>query len=268
MAAPIADVAHALVQARHEVSCLAAPSSREGGLTLSEAYAIAGAVGVEWSCSGHTADGIKIGLTARSKWDMLGVTGPFWGTTYASTTRDAGIEPVDLRRFVAPRLEAEIVVGLKHALRPGAGVDEVAQAVAWGALGFELVDCHVADWRVTAPDLVADFGGHAGVVVGQRRALTPHEALELSHVTIELRCGRQDPVRGHGEDVLGGPVRAISALLGSQDSPSLPAGSLVCTGALTGGAHPVAPGQTWRIDALAGPLASASVTFAPAGGAR
>ena len=268
MAAPIPDVAHALVQARHEVSCLAAPSSCEGGLTLSEAYAVAGAVGVEWSCAGHTADGIKIGFTARSKWDMLGVTGPFWGTTYASTTRDAGVEPVDVRRFVAPRLEAEIVVGLKHALRPGAGVDEVAQAVAWGALGFELVDCHIADWRVTAPDLIADFGAHAGLVVGQRRALTPDEALGLSRVAIELSCCGQEPVRGHGEAVLGGPMQAISTLLAGPDAPSLPAGSLVSTGALTGGAHPVAPGQSWRIDALAGPLTSASVAFAPAGGGR
>lgn len=268
MAGLITDVVHGLVLARQQVSCLAAPSSREGGLTLSEAYGIAGAVGAEWSCAGHTADGIKIGLTAQSKWDLLGVTGPFWGTTYDSTTRDAGSKPLDLSACVAPRLEAEIVVGLARALEPGAGVDEVAHAVAWAALGFELVDCHVADWKVTAPDLVADFGAHAGLVVGPRTALTPDEVLGLSHVAIELSCYGMKPVPGQGEAVLGGPAQAISMLLAGPDAPSLRAGSLVSTGALTGGAHPVVPGQSWSIDALAGPLTSVSVTLAPTGGIR
>jgi 2-keto-4-pentenoate hydratase len=268
MAGLIPDVGHALVRARHEVCCVTAPSSREGGLTLAEAYAVARAVDAEWSSAGHTANGIKIGFTAQSKWDLLDVTGPFWGTTYSSTTWEAGVEPVDLSRCVAPRLEAEIVVGLARALGPGAGVEEVAHAVAWGALGFEVVDCHVANWKVTAPDLVADFGAHAGLVVGQRSALTPDAALGLSGVAIELTCSGQQPVGGQAEAVLGGPVQAISALLAGPDSPSLPAGSLICTGALTGGAHPLVAGQSWRIDALVGPLASTSVTFAPAGSVR
>ena len=262
------EVARAIVRARQEVSCLAAPVAREWGLSLSEAYVVAGAVGAEWSCAGHTANGIKIGFTAQVKWDLLDVTGPFWGTTYSNTTRDAGVEPVDLGPCVAPRLEAEIVLGLGRDLEPGATVDDVAHAVAWGALGFELVDCHVADWTVTAPDLVADFGGHAGLVVGPRTALTPDEVLGLSEVAIELGCYGMKPVHGQGEAVLGGPAQAVSVLLAGPDAPSVPAGSLVCTGALTGGAHPVAPGQSWSIDVLAGPLASASVWFALGGGVR
>ena len=261
-------MACAIVRARQEVRCLAAPISRERGLSISEAYAVAVAVRAEWSRAGHAADGIKIGFTAQAKWDLLDVTGPFWGSTYGNTTRDAGVEPVDLSPCVAPRLEAEIVLGLGRPLGPGATVDAVAHAVAWGALGFELVDCHVADWAVTAPELVADFGGHAGLVVGPRTALTPDEVLGLSEVAIELNCCGMKPVHGQGEAVLGGPAQALSVLLAGPHAPSLPAGSLVCTGALTGRAHPVVSGQSWSIDVLAGPLAAASVWFAPGGGVR
>jgi 2-keto-4-pentenoate hydratase len=52
---------------------------------------------------------------------------------------------------------------------------------------------------------------------------------------------------GSGERVVGGPLRAIAAVLGTPFAPPLPAGALIATGALTGGAHAVVAAQHWQI---------------------
>ena len=264
----VRELAREIVRARNDVSCIQPPSEQDPDMTLSTAYAIAASVTSEWIAGGANVNGIKIGFTSRSKWKHLGLHGPCWGCTYDQTTREAVAEPVDLSGCVAPRLEAEIVVGISRDLEPGADTEEVAHALSWAALGFELVDCHVKDWRISPIDLVADFGAHAGLVIGERRALTPEDALRLSDVAVELRCDDARPLQGSGLEVLGGPVQAIAAVLAEPHAPRLRPGSLVSTGALTGGAHPVSPGQAWHLDALGGPLPSTTVAFAPFGGER
>src|SRR6185437_8188829 len=170
--------------------------------------------------------------------------------------------------LLAPRIEAEVIVGIAHALEPGASATEVAAAIAWAALGFELVDCHVEQWRVTAADLVADFGVHAALVIGPRRRLTPTESMALDQLSIELSNGLAPAKPGRGDAVLGGPVRAIAALLAAPDAPTLRAGSVVSTGALTGGAHPIAAGERWHLTPTSGPLPGATLSLSDSGGQR
>jgi hypothetical protein len=82
----------------------------------------------------------------------------------------------------------------------------------WAALGYEIVDCHYPGWALTPPDMVADFGCHAALVIGTRRRTTVEEVLALSDLTITLRCDGEDVATGSGTDVLGGPVDAVCAV--------------------------------------------------------
>jgi 2-oxo-3-hexenedioate decarboxylase len=234
-----------IIAARRGRHTLAKPSDRDASFDLADAYRVAQRISARWSGLGHVRCGAKIGLTYRGAWKALGLDRPVWAPLYEDGLV-SGTE-VHIGDLVAPRIEAEVVVGLASALRPGASSDEIAQALAWAALGFELVDCHYPGWRLTPPDLVADFGCHAGLAVGRRCVeLKAARAESLADLRITLTCDGAQVADGGGADVLGGPLAALQALLAAPDAPHLESGDIVATGALTGGAVPVAPGQVWR----------------------
>ena len=247
-------LAEELVEARERRHCVTPPTGRERAFSLGDGYAVAEEVARRWQAAGHRMAGIKIGLTNASIWDRLGIDAPVWGPLYSEHVLDATIaspdDPVSfpLAPLIAPRIEAEIVVELAAALGPGADPETIAASIAWAALGFEFVDCHYADWALTPPDLVADFCAHAGLVIGLPSVLTPDQLLTLDQVPVALHADGSVVCAGSGERVAGGPLHAIAAVLAAPHAPTLPAGALIATGALTGGAHPVVGAQHWHIE--------------------
>ena len=87
--------------------------------------------------------------------------------------------------------------GLDLLQRAGAGRQQIAAAVGWAALGYEIVDCHYPGWALTPPDMVADFGCHAALIIGTRRRTTVEQVLALSGLTITLRCDDEDVATGN-----------------------------------------------------------------------
>jgi 2-oxo-3-hexenedioate decarboxylase len=234
-----------IIAARLARRTLIKPSDRDASFDLAEAYRVAACVSARWTGLGNARCGVKIGLTKRSAWTALGLNHPVWAPLY----REAVVWSTDVHigDMVAPRIEAEVVVGLASALGPGASCDEIVGALAWAALGFELVDSHFPGWRLTPPDLVADFGCHARLAVGRRR--DEQEVLgvkSLADLGVTLTCDGEQVAHGRGADVLGGPLAALQELLAGPDAPQLNPGDIVATGSLTGGALAVGPGQRWR----------------------
>jgi 2-oxo-3-hexenedioate decarboxylase len=246
-------LAEELIEARERHHHVTAPTKREGGFSLGDGYAVAEEVAKRWQGAGHRVAGIKIGLTNASIWNRLGIDAPVWGPLYREHLTDATVatpdDPVSfpLAPLTAPRIEAEIVVELSTGLGPGADLETIAGSIAWAALGFEFVDCHYPDWALQPPDLVADFCAHAGLVIGPPTALAPAELLALDTFPIELHADGSGVCSGSGDRVAGGPLRAIEAVLAAPHAPTLSAGALIATGALTGGAHPVVAAQHWHI---------------------
>ncbi|HVE23857.1 MAG TPA: hypothetical protein VNC22_00565 [Sporichthya sp.] len=258
-------IADELIDARQRRTYVTAPTQRDGAFSLSDGYAVAEEVAKRWQDAGHRRAGIKIGLTNEAVWERLGITAPVWGPIYRDNLVDAttatGSDPVSfpIAPCVAPRIEAEVIVELSAELGPGAGLDTVASSIGWAALGFEFVDCHYENWVLQPPDLVADFGAHAGLVIGPPAVLTPAELLALDTFPIELHADGSVTCSGSGDRVVGGPLRAIAAVLAAPHAPVLPAGTLISTGALTGGAHPVVAPQRWDIAPGRRQLAAVSV---------
>lgn len=246
-------VADELIAARERRHCVTPPTKRDRAFSLGDGYVVAEEVAKRWQGAGHRPAGIKIGLTNAAIWDRLGIEAPVWGPLYLEHLIDATIaspdDPVSfpLAELTAPRIEAEIVVELAAALSPGADLETIAASIAWAALGFEFVDCHYEGWALQPPDLVADFCAHAALVIGPPSVLTPAQLLALEAFAIELHSDGSVLCSGSGDLVAGGPLRAIAAVLAAPHAPTLPAGALIATGALTGGAHPVVPAQHWHI---------------------
>ena len=229
------------------------PSARPGGLTLSQAFAVAQALRERRIRRGDEPCGYKIGFTNRTIWPRYGVFAPIWAPVWRSTlTLLGGVEAsVSLAGLVQPRLEPEIVFGFARA--PDAGMDEteLTACLDWVAHGFEIVHTHFADWRFTAPDTVADFALHGRLLVGPRVPVARFARLgeELAQLRLTLARDGLDVDAGQGANVLDGPLTALRLWLQAmaEHSPQWPvqAGDVVSTGTITD-AWPMAPGQVWR----------------------
>jgi 2-oxo-3-hexenedioate decarboxylase len=98
-------------------------SARLAGFDLHAAYEVTAAIQRRRETRGERIIGRKIGFTNRTIWPEYDVYAPIWGYVYDTTVQDlsecGGF--CELQSFVEPRIEPEIVFGLRAA--PRAGMD-------------------------------------------------------------------------------------------------------------------------------------------------
>ncbi|MEO6664161.1 MAG: hydratase [Rubrivivax sp.] len=215
---------------------------------------------------GEIPRGYKIGFTNRGLWERYGVHAPIWGTVWDTTLTqvdgDSRAAPDDgaaattlsLQGLCQPRIEPEVVFGLKAAPADGAGLDVLFDAIDWVATGFEIVQSHRPGWRFNAADTLADSGLHGRLRVGPRRPLSGLASdagglVEmLQGTTVVLQHDGADVDEGGGANVLGSPLHAlrhfVDELRACPGAPQLRAGDIVTTGTWTD-AWPVRAGERW-----------------------
>ena len=154
-----------------------------------------------------------------------------------------------------PRLEPEIVFGLKFAPQAGMSETELAGCIDWVSQGFELVFSPFPGWRFSDADCAAAFGLHGALYLGPRLPLTQSIIEQLPRFRMVLEGSRGERLTGCGADVLDGPLQALGCLLeilaADGSAPHLGAGEIVTTGTLTD-ATPILPGDRWttRLDGI------------------
>ena len=265
----IAELVADLTRARLQAQPLPWPAAVPAEVPL--AYATALAVRAARSGEGDSPVGYKIGFTNRTIWPRYGVYGPIWGTVW-----DRGLVQVDasapnegllsLKGLCEPRIEPEIVFGLREAPPPECTAAQLVAAIDWVAHGYEIVHTHFPGWKFSAAQAVADGGLHGRLLVGHTVALpaaTAPEALmdALAGLRLKLYADGVLKDQGLGANVLDGPVQAllhfVRELRATPGAPALRAGDLITTGTLTD-AWPVQAGQRWHTEIEAdGPLAGA-----------
>jgi 2-keto-4-pentenoate hydratase len=252
------ELAADLTRARRDRATIAPPSDRYDAFDESDAREV-----LRWldRSSGHDpSSGVKIGLTFQAIWDRVGVSEPFVAPIRASGIERANV--FSLRRCTSPRVEPEVVVSLRSALPIGASRVDVIDAIGTVGLGFEVVDSHYENWTARSVDLVADFGCHAGLVLGEQIDATPEILSGLAGLAVLVE-GDTEPLHGLGVNVLGDPIESIVGALASSYATPLEAGALVSTGSLTGRSHPTRPDRQWGVSISAGPsLPSCTVELA------
>jgi len=207
---------------------------------------------------GERQVGYKIGFTNRTIWPLYGVHQPIWGPVWDTTLRELpqGQGELALERLAEPRLEPEIVIGLKASPPPEADAHDAASTAAlvacidWIAHGFEIVDSPWPGWKFGAAQAIAAQSLHARLLVGPRvplAALGADPAGALTALRIVLSRDGTRVAEGSGAHVLDGPVQALGHLVAglAARGERIAAGSVVTTGTLTD-AQPLARGQTWR----------------------
>lgn len=254
------DLAITIEDARRSAVMLDPFSDRYPDLELPQAYDILQRASMlRGAATGARPVGRKIGFTNTTIWDLYGVYGPIWGWMYDDSLLlcDTSSATIDISRLVQPRIEPEIVFCLAEDIPAGADSRRIARLVEWVAFGFEMVQCHYPDWRVTAVDSVIDGSLHGASRVGARRAPWSSMADDLERFTISLLRDGATIDHGRGSNVLGSPLNALAHLAESASVP-LHAGEVITTGTLTDAAR-VRAGEVYTVEIQGLPLEPLSV---------
>jgi 2-oxo-3-hexenedioate decarboxylase len=261
----VADEVMAALSGHRQIPTFA---SRPGGLTLSRAYRVPPLLRAAFERRGENITGRKIGFTNREMWTVYGVDSPIWGYATTQTTQDlAHVQSARVENFIEPRIEPEIMFGLKAAPQPGMSDAALLDCIQWVALGYEVVQSIFPGWKFTAADAVAANGLHGALMIGTRHLIAPRKAewqRELENFQVELYCDGKLSQRGAGASVLDSPFLAlrhlVELLANDPHNRPLDAGEIVSTGTLTL-AMPVSAGETWTTKASGIPLEEITLRF-------
>ena len=155
--------------------------------------------------------GHKVGLTSRPMQKMIGVDSPDHGPVLASTVyRDGDTIPLD--RFIAPKIEAEIVFVLGERLQgPGVTVTQAHAAIA-GAVAAH------GDRRLADRGLADQARRHRRRPGLERRAwrpssrIVPLDGLDTRLIGMTLTRNGELVDTGAGAAALGDPVAVVAWL--------------------------------------------------------
>lgn len=174
--------------------------------------------------------GMKMGLTSRAKMEQVGVDEVIWGRlTDAMRVADGG--QVEVGRFIHPRIEPEVAF-----LIDDGQIEAVAPAL-------EIIDSRYADFKFTAPDVIADNTSAAAFVIGAWQPVPSG----LDNLGVLLEVDGKVAQVGSTAAILGDPRRAFSAgvQLAARRGLSLRDGWVFLAGAATA-AVPLQPGMHVR----------------------
>ncbi|MEM6762554.1 MAG: hydratase [Pseudomonadota bacterium] len=254
-----AELAHEVLDALRGTRQITPFSERVDGFDVPFGYAVAADLR---ALRGEKIVGRKIGFTNRTLWRRYGVDAPMWGdmTEQSVTSIDSG--PVDLSRFLEPKLEPE--VALKLSAEPRADMDDetLLSTVEWIAPAFEVVQSIYPGWRFALADCAAANGLHGALLLGPPKTPGPW-ALRMPSISLDLYQGKMLVETGFGHSVLGGPLNSlrhlIETLLADGTAP-LGKGEIVTTGTLTD-AQALTPGDTWSARFRNSPLDTIEARF-------
>lgn len=206
------------------------------GMTLDDAYAVQGAFVAEKRAAGATAIGWKIGLTSRAMQQALNITTPDSGVLLDDMLF-ATSSTIPARRFIQPRVEAEIAFVMKANLAGGHVTrEDVIAATDYVAPSLEILDTRIlrADPATgkarIITDTVSDNAANAGIVLGeQRHGVTDHD---LRWVGAIVKRDGVVEATGLGAAVQDDPVTGILWLVHrlAQYGQGLSAGEIVLSG--------------------------------------
>jgi 2-oxo-3-hexenedioate decarboxylase len=212
----------------------------------------------------HIADeksrliGRKLGLTSIAKQKQMSVDRPIFGSLIASRAINDG-EAVPIASLIHPKAEPEIAVVTNRELRgPGVTAEQARAAIDSASAAIEIIDSRYRNFRFTFTDVIADNTSASRFAISTVRV--PAAGLDLRTLGAVFEKNGQVVSTAAGAAILGDPAIGLAWLANAmaENGLSLPAGSIVMTGALTD-AIAVAPGDVVTVTLAS--LGSLSIRF-------
>lgn len=200
----------------------------------------------------HVADestrisGLKLGLTSVAKQKQMSVGEPIYGLLIASRMINEG-EPLAISSLIHPKAEPEIAIVTNRALQgPNVTADEARAAIESASCAMEIIDSRYKNFRFTLTDVIADNTSAARHTISTFR--TPVKELDLRTLGVVFEKNGEVVSTAAGAAILGDPAIGLAWLANklAEHGESIPAGTVVMTGALTD-AISIAPGDVVRV---------------------
>jgi len=215
---------------------------------LANAYAVQALLAQRRLSEGAQRVGRKIGLTSAVVQKQLGVAQPDFGVLFDGMRHQGARVVLPVAPFIQPKIEGEIAFivarDIPESSLPRA---ELLRRAGQAVAVFEIVDCAIADWKITLADTVADNASCGAFVLGtDPRPLTGFDARLAGMAMSE---NGQIVSLGVGAASLGDPLNAFAWLADKAVALGDPlrAGEVVLTGAL-GPMVPFVRGRRYRLE--------------------
>jgi 2-oxo-3-hexenedioate decarboxylase len=226
-------IAEVLAAAERDRKALAPFTDEHPDLAETSAYDAQWA-GVQLKvAAGESLVGAKLGLTSRIKQQVMKVDSPLYGWVTSGMLLPYG-EPVELSRFIHPRVEPEIAFLLGRDVETPATVTSVLAATEAVFAAVDVLDSRYDDFRFRLPDVVADNASAGAFLLGPQ-AVPPTHLEDLRLLGCVLRVGGEVVATAAGAATMGHPAAAVAWLANrlATRSQRLTAGMLVFSGGLT-----------------------------------
>jgi 2-oxo-3-hexenedioate decarboxylase len=196
--------------------------------------------------AGERLVGAKLGLTSRVKQQVMKVDTPLYGWVTGDMLLPYG-EPVELTRFIQPRVEPEIAFLLARDVATPATVTGVLAATEAVFAAVDVLDSRYDNFRFRLPDVIADNASAGAFLLGPAAA-PPADLGDLRLLGCVLRVNGDVVATAAGAATMGHPAAAVAWLANrlAAREQRLRAGMLVFSGGLT---EPVALGLGMSVTA-------------------
>ncbi len=185
---------------------------------------------------GEKIVGRKIGLTSKAIQQQLNVSEPDYGTLWQSSFYESrnGKVVIPADHFLQPRIEGEVAFLIGERLEgPDVTPERVLSTVKAYALGVEIVDSRIADWKIKLVDTIADNASYGGFALGPWDEAV--RANDLSALVMSIRHNGAPAAEGPASAVMGHPANSTAWLANklSEFGVSLEPGDIVISGGIT-----------------------------------
>jgi len=190
--------------------------------------------------NGRTLAGRKIGLTAKSVQQQMGVDEPDYGMLWRDTEYRSG-EKAPAETLIQPRIEGEIAFVLERDItKMDISLTDLIRSVAYALPAIEIVDSAISGWDIQLADTIADNASAGGYVIGNDPMTLDRLDLRLCGMVISSAADGIVSI-GAGAACLDHPLYSLQWLARKMIDLGRPlqAGDLVLSGAL----GPMVPAQ-------------------------
>jgi 2-oxo-3-hexenedioate decarboxylase len=244
-------IADILITAERERKGIAQISDDHPDVDVATAYRAQQAFVQSKLDAGETFVGYKLGLTSRNKQQAMGLDAPLYGRVTSGMISTYG-DPVQLDRFIHPRVESEIAFLLARDIEAPATVTSVLAAteVVFGAV--DVLDSRYESFQFTLTDVVADNASAGAFYLGPV-ARRPDELVDLRLLGCVVRVDGDVAMTAAGAAVMWHPAASVAWLANqlAAEGEALRAGQLVFSGGVTAPVPVVAGGSvTFEFDGL------------------
>ena len=262
--------AYQLLEARAHARSMV-PISNTVALSISDAYDIAKSLDAIRVAEGEQLIGRKIGLVKRRLCQDQDIQQELIFTSLFSSTVRFLDEPIAVQSLIGalqPKLEPLVVFKFARSPTAHATLNELADSLEWMAHGVEIAVNPYTNVQITGSDVIAGFGMHGTLLIGEPHILSTATRLHLGHAlaeaSVSVSCDERLVGAGYGNKVLHNPLNALwhlHQLINSQlRFPNLHVGEIIASGSWTN-PYSIKPGQTWTTAFSGISLAGLSLSF-------